>query len=43
MTTVFSLMQAELESRLAVGVSNRPLTLFGRMTEAFGTRETRVH
>ena len=22
---------------------NRPPTLFGRMTEAFGTRETRVH
>lgn len=43
MTTAFSLMQAELESRLAVGVGNRPPTLFGRMTEAFGTRETRVH
>ena len=43
MTTVFSLIQAELESRLAVGVRNRPPTLFGRMTEAFGTRETRVH
>jgi len=43
MTTVFSLIQAELESRLAVGVGNRPPTLFGRMTEAFGTRETRVH
>jgi len=43
MTTAFSLIQAELESRLAVGVANRPPTLFGRMTEAFGTRETRVH
>jgi polar amino acid transport system permease protein len=43
MTTAFSLLQAELESRLAVGVRNRPPTLFGRMTEAFGTRETRVH
>jgi len=43
MTTAFSLIQAELESRLAVGVGNRPPTLFGRMTEAFGTRETRVH
>jgi len=42
MTSVFSLIQAELESRLAVG-QNRPPTLFGRMTEAFGTRETRVH
>jgi polar amino acid transport system permease protein len=43
MTTVFSLIQAELESRLAVGQRERPPTLFGRMTEAFGTRETRVH
>ncbi len=42
MTSVFSLIQAELEARLAVG-QNRPPTLFGRMTEAFGTRETRVH
>ena len=42
MTSVFSLIQAELEARLAVGQS-RPPTLFGRMTEAFGTRETRVH
>jgi len=42
MTTVFSLVQAELEARMAVG-QNRPPTLFGRMTEAFGTRETRVH
>ncbi len=42
MTSVFSLVQAELESRLAAG-QNRPPTLFGRMTEAFGTRETRVH
>lgn len=43
MTSVFSLLQAELESRLAVGQRIRPPTLFGRMTEAFGTRETRVH
>jgi polar amino acid transport system permease protein len=43
MTTVFSLIQAELESRLAVGQRERPPTLFGRMTEVFGTRETRVH
>ena len=41
MTTVFSLMQAELEARLAVGVRERPPTLFGRMTEAFGTARTR--
>jgi polar amino acid transport system permease protein len=37
MTTAFSLLQAELEFRLAVGVRERPLTLFGRMTEGFGT------
>jgi len=43
MTSIFSLLQAELESRLAVGQTVRPPTLFGRMTEAFGTRETRVH
>jgi polar amino acid transport system permease protein len=43
MTTIFSLLQAELEARLAVGVRQRPRTLFGRMTEAFGTSETRVH
>jgi polar amino acid transport system permease protein len=43
MTTIFSLLQAELESRLAVGERNRPPTLFGRMTEAFGSREARVH
>jgi polar amino acid transport system permease protein len=43
MTSIFSLLQAELESRLSVGQKNRPPTLFGRMTEAFGTRETRVH
>lgn len=43
MTSIFSLLQAELESRLAVGQAVRPPTLFGRMTEAFGTRETRVH
>ena len=41
MTTVFSLAQAELEARLAVGVRERPRTLFGRMTEAFGTARTR--
>jgi polar amino acid transport system permease protein len=41
MTTVFSLAQAELEARLAVGVRERPPTLFGRMTEAFGTARTR--
>ena len=43
MTSIFSLLQAELESRLSVGQRDRPPTLFGRMTEAFGTRETRVH
>jgi polar amino acid transport system permease protein len=43
MTSIFSLLQSELESRLAVGVRDRPPTLFGRMTEAFGTKETRVH
>jgi polar amino acid transport system permease protein len=43
MTTVFSLLQAEMESRLAVGVGNRPPTLFGRMTEAFGAARTRLH
>jgi polar amino acid transport system permease protein len=43
MTSIFSLLQAELESRLAIGQRERPPTLFGRMTEAFGTRETRVH
>jgi polar amino acid transport system permease protein len=37
MTTAFSLLQAELEARLAVGLRERPLTLFGRMTEGFGT------
>jgi polar amino acid transport system permease protein len=42
MTTAFSLVQAELESRLAVGVRERPPTLFGRMTEAFGTARTRL-
>jgi len=41
MTTLFSLAQAELEARLAVGVRERPRTLFGRMTEAFGTARTR--
>lgn len=43
MTTVFSLVQAEIESRLAVGVRERPPTLFGRMTEAFGVARTRLH
>jgi len=43
MTTIFSLLQAELESRLSIGQRDRPPTLFGRMTEAFGARETRVH
>jgi polar amino acid transport system permease protein len=43
MTSVFSLIQAELESRLAVGQTVRPPTLFGRMTEAFGTRDTLTH
>jgi len=37
MTTAFSLMQAELEARLAVGMRERPRTLFGRITEAFGS------
>lgn len=41
MTTLFSLAQAELEARLAVGVRERPPTLFGRLTEAFGTARTR--
>jgi hypothetical protein len=36
MTTVFSVLQAELEARLAVGLRERPPTLFGRVTEAFG-------
>jgi len=35
MTTVFSVFQAELESRLAVGMRERPRTLFGRMTGGF--------
>jgi len=42
MTTAFSLMQAELESRLAIGLRERPPTLFGRMTEAFGAGLTRL-
>jgi polar amino acid transport system permease protein len=42
MTTVFSLIQAELEARLAAGVRDRPPTLFGRMTEAFGAGRTRL-
>lgn len=43
MTSVFSLLQAEVESRLAVGQRDRPPTLFGRMTEAFGAGRTRLH
>jgi polar amino acid transport system permease protein len=43
MTSIFSLLQAELESRLAIGQRDRPPTLFGRMTAAFGTRDARVH
>ncbi len=43
MTSVFSLLQSELEARLAVGQRNRAPTLFGRLTEAFGTSEARVH
>jgi polar amino acid transport system permease protein len=35
MTTVFSLLQAELEARLAVGVRERPRTLFERITGGF--------
>ena len=42
MTTAFSLLQAELEARLAVGLRERPRTLFGRMTEAFGAGLTRL-
>ena len=41
MTTVFNVMQAELESRMAVGVRQGPPTLFGRLTEAFGAARTR--
>jgi len=41
MTTVFSILQAELEARLAVGMRERPPTLFGRMTEAFGPSRAR--
>lgn len=41
MTTAFSLLQAELEARLAVGLRERPPTLFGRMTEAFGAGRAR--
>jgi polar amino acid transport system permease protein len=42
MTTVFSVLQAELEARLATGMRDRPPTLFGRMTEAFGAGRTRL-
>ncbi len=42
MTTAFSLVQAELEARLAVGLRERPPTLFGRMTEAFGAARSRL-
>jgi polar amino acid transport system permease protein len=37
MTTVFSLLQAELEARLAVGVRERPRTPFRLVTDAFRT------
>jgi polar amino acid transport system permease protein len=37
MTTVFSVLQAELEARLAVGVRERPRTLFRLVTTAFRT------
>jgi polar amino acid transport system permease protein len=43
MTTVFSMLQAELEARLAVGLRERPRTLFSRMTEAFGPGRARFH
>jgi polar amino acid transport system permease protein len=43
MTTVFSILQAELEARLAVGLRERPRTLFSRMTEAFGPSRARFH
>jgi len=42
MTTAFSLVQAELEARLAVGLRERPQTIFGRMTEAFGAARSRL-
>lgn len=42
MTTVFSFLQAELESRFAVG-QDRPPTMLGRMTEAFNAARTRQH
>jgi polar amino acid transport system permease protein len=42
MTTVFSVLQAELEARLAVGLRERPRTLFGRVTEAFGAGRARL-
>ena len=41
MTTVFSILQAEMEARLAVGLRERPRTLFSRMTEAFGPSRAR--
>jgi polar amino acid transport system permease protein len=37
MTTVFSILQAELEARLAIGVRERPRTLFRLVTQAFRT------
>jgi polar amino acid transport system permease protein len=37
MTTVFSILQAELEARLAVGTRERPRTLFSLVTQAFRT------
>jgi polar amino acid transport system permease protein len=43
MTTVFSILQAELEARLAVGLRERPRTLFSRITEAFSASRSRFH
>jgi polar amino acid transport system permease protein len=37
MTTVFSILQAELEARLAVGLRERPRTFFRLVTNAFRT------
>jgi len=41
MTTVFSLLQAELEARLAIGARERPRTLFVRMMGGVGTGSER--
>ncbi len=35
MTTAFTILQAELEARLAVGMRERPRTLFRRVIDAF--------